>query len=414
MTDLPQARDSWLSSVSHQQWLHDQGQSLVDFAKAARVPNGFASLDRLGQRANDAQADTVTTARMVHSFALAHIQGLPGCAPLIDHGLAALAGPLRDAEHGGWFASPNAQDGNTRKAAYLHAFVALAASSAAVAGRTGAAELLGDAVEILEQHFWSEDEGALRESFASDWSDCEAYRGANSNMHGTEAFLALADVLDEDLWLDRALRIAERVIHHHAAQSSYLPIEHFDVHWQPLPDYNRDNPADAFRPFGKTPGHAFEWARLLLHLEAARKQRAIPTPDWLLEDARQLFRSACLHGWNVDGDSGIVYTLDWDNRPVVRERLHWTLAEACAAAAALLQRTGEQEYEGWYQEFWDYIDLYMIDRQNGSWHHELGTDNLPSENIWPGKPDLYHAYQATLLPRLPLAISLASALKLRR
>lgn len=60
MTDLPQARDSWLSSVSHQQWLHDQGQSLVDFAKAARVPNGFASLDRLGQRANDAQADTVT------------------------------------------------------------------------------------------------------------------------------------------------------------------------------------------------------------------------------------------------------------------------------------------------------------------------------------------------------------------
>lgn len=414
MTDLTRANESWLTSPTHQQWLRDQGQALVDFAKAARVPCGFAALDPFGRRPNNAPADTITTARMVHSFALAHIQGLPGCASLIDHGLAALAGPLRDAVHGGWFARPGAQDGNTRKAAYLHAFVALAASSAAVAGRGGAAELLGDAVAILEGNFWSEAEGALLESFAGDWSDCEAYRGANSNMHGVEAFLALADVLDEDLWLDRALSIAEKLVHQHAAQSGYLPVEHFDSQWQPLPDYNRDNPADGFRPFGKTPGHAFEWARLLLHLEAARKQRGLAAPEWLLEDARRLFASACQFGWNVDGDCGIVYTVDWNHQPLVRERLHWTLAEASAAAAALLQRSGEHEYEVWYQQFWDYIDLYMIDRQNGSWHHELGIDNLPSQNIWPGKPDLYHAYQATLLPRLPLAISLASALKLRR
>ncbi|WP_206212425.1 AGE family epimerase/isomerase, partial [Pseudomonas viridiflava] len=95
--------------------------------------------------------------------------------------------------------------------------------SAAVAGRGGSAELLGDAVAILENRFWAEHEGALRESFTRDWSDCEEYRGANSNMHGTETFLALADVLDEDLWLDRALRMAERVIHQHAANADYLP-----------------------------------------------------------------------------------------------------------------------------------------------------------------------------------------------
>lgn len=414
MTHPTHTYESWLTCTSHLKWLHDQGQTLVDFAKAARVPLGFASLDRLGKRPDDALVDTVTTARMVHSFSLAHIQGLPGCTPLIDHGLQALAGPLRDATHGGWFASPDAQEGNRRKDAYLHAFVALAASSAVVAGRLGSAELLAEAVGVLERHFWSEEEGALLESFAEDWSDGELYRGANSNMHGTETFLALADVLDEDLWLDRALRIAERVIHQHAAQSNYLPIEHFDGQWQPLPDYNRDNPADPFRPFGKTPGHGFEWARLLLHLEAARKQRGMPTPEWLLSDARQLFHSACLYGWQVDGAPGIVYTVDWSHQPLVRERLHWTLAEAVAAATALIQRTGEPEYDEWYQRFWDYIDLHLIDREHGSWHHELGPDNLPSATIWPGKGDLYHAYQATLLPRLPLAISLASALKLHR
>lgn len=414
MTNLTRTNESWLTSPSHQQWLHDQGQALVDFAKAARVPLGFASLDRLGQRPNDAQVDTVTTARMVHSFSLAHIQGLPGCGPLIDHGLSALAGALQDANHGGWFATPHGEDGNRRKYVYLHAFVALAASSAVVAGRLGAAELLAEAVGVLERHFWCEEQGALQESFAEDWSDCEPYRGANSNMHGTETFLALADVLDEDLWLDRALSIADRVIHQHAAQSGYLPIEHFDAQWQALPDYNIDNPADPFRPFGKTPGHAFEWARLLLHLEAARKQRGLENPEWLLDDARHLFASACRYGWQVDGEPGIVYTLDWNHQPQVRERLHWTLAEAAAAATALIQRTGEPEYDVWYQRFWDYIDLHLIDRENGSWHHELGPDNLPSATIWPGKGDLYHAYQATLLPRLPLAISLASALKLRR
>jgi len=30
--------------------------------------------------------------------------------------------------------------------------------------------------------------------------------------------------------------------------------------------------------------------------------------------------------------------------------------------------------------------------------------------VWPGKPDLYHAVQATLIPRLPLAPTMATAL----
>ena len=41
-----------------------------------------------------------------------------------------------------------------------------------------------------------------------------------------------------------------------------------------------------------------------------------------------------------------------------------------------------------------------------------GTDpqNRPADSVWPGKADLYHAAQATLIPTLPLAPSLATAL----
>lgn len=395
-------------------WLKTQALPLLEFARHSRLAQGFGALDRYGQLPDNARAETMQTARMVHSFALAHLQGVPFAAELVDHGLAALAGPMRDGQYGGWFTCADAADGDTRKPAYLHAFVALAASSAVVAGRPAAPALLAEAVQVLEEHFWSESEGALLESFNRDWSEVEVYRGGNSNMHATEAFLALADVLADSCWLDRALRISERVIHEHATRASYLPVEHFDAQWQPLPAYNNDNRADGFRPYGQTPGHGFEWARLLLHLEAARQQAGLNVPEWLAEDAAGLFEASARLGWNVDGGPGIVYTLDWDNRPVVRERLHWTLAEASAAAAALYRRTGERPYEAWYRRFWAYIDRYLIDREHGSWHHELDPANQPSEKIWPGKPDLYHAYQATLLPQLPLAPSLATALAERR
>jgi len=85
-------------------------------------------------------------------------------------------------------------------------------------------------------------------------------------------------------------------------------------------------------------------------------------------------------------------------------------AEACASAAALLRRTGEPQYERWYRCFWAFIDTHFIDRAAGSWHHELDPANRPAATIWAGKPDLYHAYQAVLLPTLPLAPSLATAL----
>jgi mannose/cellobiose epimerase-like protein (N-acyl-D-glucosamine 2-epimerase family) len=401
---------SWLNAPTHHLWLQTEGLRLLAFAKASRVEQGFANLDARGRLPADAVAETMNTARMTHSFAMAHVQGIPGCLELVEHGVAALLGPLRDAKYGGWYAVAEHRDGNTGKAAYLHAFVALAASSALQAGVASADELLAKAVAVIEEHFWSGEEGALRESFARDWTDEEAYRGANSNMHGTEAFLALADATGDSRWLERALQIVERLIHGHAANNDFAVIEHFDRNWQPLPDYNVDNPADGFRPYGTTPGHAYEWARLVLHLEAALQRASYGAPDWLLHDAVGLFDSACRYAWNVDGAPGLVYTLDWQNKPVVRPRLHWVHAEASATAAALLKRTGEQRYEVWYRRFWEFIDRRFIDRELGSWHHELDTRNEPSATIWAGKPDLYHAYQAVCLPQVGLAPSLTAAL----
>jgi sulfoquinovose isomerase len=84
------------------------------------------------------------------------------------------------------------------------------------------------------------------------------------------------------------------------------------------------------------------------------------------------------------------------------------VCEAIAAAAALARQTGASRYEANYRDWWDLAESHFIDRERGSWHAQLDVTNAPATSVWSGKPDTYHAMQATLLPRLPLAPSLAS------
>ena len=84
------------------------------------------------------------------------------------------------------------------------------------------------------------------------------------------------------------------------------------------------------------------------------------------------------------------------------------IAEAIAAAAALRIATGESVFEGWYRTFWDHAAAVFIDLDEGSWRHEVPATGRVE--TWSGKPDLYHAVQATLIPQLLLAPSLATQL----
>jgi sulfoquinovose isomerase len=400
---------TWLGSPTHARWLEAEGDRLLDFGRAARHPaGGFAWLDDHGLPELERPVELWITCRMTHVYALGAMLGRPGCGPLADHGLAALQGRMRDARHGGWYAQV-AADGpvGTDKTAYEHAFVVLAAASATAAGRPGARELLAEALAVHEERFWDDEHGMVVEQWDEAWTTLDGYRGVNANMHTVEALLSAADVLDDDGLRRRALRIVTRVVHDLARGNSWRIPEHFDAIWTPDLGYNRDEPAHPFRPYGATVGHWLEWARLSLHLRAGLDD----APDWLLDDAAALFEASVGEGWSVDGAEGFVYTVDWSGNPVVRERMHWVVAEATATAAALHAATGDTSYARWYEVFWDYAAEHLIDEGRGSWRHELSPENAPSSSTWEGKPDTYHAFQATLVPRLPLAPTLAAALR---
>src|SRR5690349_920306 len=112
----------------------DEADRLLEFGRAARDPaGGFGWLSSTGSLL-DRPTQLWITARMTHVYALGHLLDRPGCAYLVDHGIAALTGRFRDDAHGGWYAALDPSGPVTRsKTAYEHAFVVLAGSSATVA-----------------------------------------------------------------------------------------------------------------------------------------------------------------------------------------------------------------------------------------------------------------------------------------
>lgn len=389
-------------------WRHDARSRLLTFARQSwRQEGGFYWIDDTGRPDRDRVLELWINARMTYVFSLAHLAGEEDALRMAFHGVRALATDFHDDVNGGWYDRVEF-DGDVpdrTKGCYGHAFVLLAASSAKAAGVDGADDLLAEAARVHGQRFWDPDDGRCVEQLSEDWSHVDGYRGANSNMHSVEAYLFAADVTGDDVWRRRALSICERIIGIHARAHEWRVPEHYDHDWTPVPTYNEDQPADPFRPFGATPGHAFEWARLLVQLAASLGS---PRP-WINEAALALFAQAA-DDTVSDGRPGLPYTTNWHGETLVGERFHWVIAEAVLAAEALHTWTGDRSYAGLAERWWSEIDEHYIDHETGAWHHELSPAMRLTTRTWRGKPDAYHAFNALTLPDLPLAPSAALTL----
>jgi mannose/cellobiose epimerase-like protein (N-acyl-D-glucosamine 2-epimerase family) len=310
----------------------------------------------------------------------------------------------RDHTNGGylWGVGPDGP-ADTLKQAYGQAFVLLAASSAKVVGHPDANRLLADVSEVLRTRFWEPTRGVFAEEFAADWSPISAYRGQNSNMHMTEALMAAFEATGDATYLEMAESIAGFIIRQRAAENGWRVAEHFDEKWVLDRDYSN---GDVFRPYGTTPGHALEWSRLLLQLWEIGGRKL----DWLPDAARALFRCAVDDAWDVER-GGFVYTLDWTGKARLRNRLWWPCAEGIGAAAYLSAIDGSFEYEAWYRRIWDFVASRLIDRDHGGWRTQ---PNAPADEplLFEGKPDLYHALQACLIPLLPTSGTITRGLVL--
>ena len=178
--------------------------------------------------------------------------------------------------------------------------------------------------------------------------------------------------------------------------------EHFDAEWVVDKTYLGDR---MFRPPGTTPGHWLEWARLVLQLWALGGKRH----DWMPEAAEALFSQAVALGWDK-ARGGFFYTLDWDDRPDMRDKMWWPACEGIGAAAFLCEHRPSAFHEEWYRNIWDVVARHFLDEDNGGWHEQLTEDMRPTYTLFAGKADIYHALQACLIPLYPATGSLTRGL----
>ena len=397
-----------IDTDENKEFLRENALKLLSFGRGFPSPGGGSYyLGDDGTPWKDRNRETWITCRMAHVYCIGAMMGVEGCKALAEQAIKGLLGELKDEKNGGWYAGLTADDGIVpSKQCYAHAFVILAGSSAFLAGINGAQELLHEALEIYDRFFWNEEEGLACDTWNTEFTACDDYRGLNANMHTVEAFLAAADALHDEKYRSRAGRIIKRVMTW-AAENDYRIPEHFTSEWIADLNMNIDKPDDPFKPYGATPGHGIEWARLTV--QWCLSEDGDNTE--LISEARRLYERAIADGWNADGAEGIVYTTDWNGKPVVRDRMHWTLAEAVNTSAVLYRVTGDSRYSDDYAAFMKYLDNAVMDKKSGSWHHQLDEGNRPKSTVWPGKPDLYHAFQAMLIPYNRIDISIASAIR---
>lgn len=401
-----------LGTAENQEFLQDVRDGLLSFGHQFPSPGGSSYyLGDDGTPWKDRNRETWITSRMTHVYSIGSMLGHKGSEALADAALKGLRGELHDDQNGGWYAGLTKDNEIVpTKQCYAHAFVILAASSGVLACREGAAELLKDALALYDLRFWNEEEGLSCDTWNTEFTELDSYRGLNANMHTVEAFLAAADVTGDEKYRVRAGRIIDHVLVWAKDNNWRIP-EHFSSDWVPDLECNKDRPDDQFKPYGATPGHGIEWARLITQwaLSTYKEDKAGAAP--YIEAAENLYNRAVADAWNADGAPGICYTTDWNGKPVVHDRMHWTLAEAINTSSVLFHVTDNEKYAADYAEFMKYLDEKVLDHVNGSWFHQLDRENNLLETVWPGKSDIYHALQATLIPYYAPGLSIAVAVK---
>ncbi|PWA06054.1 N-acylglucosamine 2-epimerase [Pueribacillus theae] len=325
-----------------------------------------------------------------------------------EHGISFLWYHQRDHTHGGyyWKLKGQAVTESTKKA-YGHAFVLLAAATAAKAGISSAVPMIADTFDVLERYFWREEDGLYLDEMSFDWSKISPYRGQNANMHLCEAMMAAYEATGNKLYLERAKRIAESVMFRLLSQSGSLIWEHYYEDWTINWTYNYGNTKSELRPYGFIFGHSIEWSKLLLRLEQ------LDPSGWRVPRAKSLFQNALCLGLNREY-GGICFSMAPNGIIIDFNKYYWVMAEALGASA--LWAVFNRSEPHLYNDLFAYIWTYFVDQERGGWYQLLNNTNHRYSNIKspPPKTDYHpitncltaltcfsnHNYEATKPPPL--------------
>lgn len=308
----------------------------------------------------------VTEARFIFSFAIAYeYLKKEEYKTAIRHGVEFLRGPLRNHENGAYhWVLENGKPTNSKIYTYGLAFALLAYSKAVAVGITEAKAYMRETFDIMEKHLFDAKHGLYAEEADANWV-VDPYRSESGNLHTCEALIAAYEATKEQIYLDRAVLLADNICNRQAGLCKGLVWEHYKEDWAANFDFkNAEGALTIFRPWGFQPGHQVEWARLLITLN--RYAPAI----WFEPKARFLFDVAVKQAWDHE-HGGLAYSFDPSGDVCDWDKIFWVQVESLGTAAMLAIGTKRDEYWKEYDRLWDYSWKHMVDHKHGSWYRRF-------------------------------------------
>lgn len=279
----------------------------------------------------------------------------------------------------GWVFSL-AQDGrpaDCRRDLYAHAFILFAYAWAyRLSGDAGLRKRAWESSVELRDIFHAHNGGFLDAAPPYD-----TIRRQNPHMHLLEAYLALFEATEEEIYLNFATELVELGISRFIEPNTSLLLEDFDSEWKPL------------EPFGHNraePGHLFEWSWLLqeyLRLNAGCKdEKNVRHLAQTLHQTALVHTNGCVLPVIRDGIS--------ENGTVTSAHTRvWPQTEFMRSLAVTVPRQQLASNDVIASVLENFSIHYIPASLHGGWIDKLSADNTSKMDHMPAS-SLYHIYGA--------------------
>lgn len=332
-----------------------------------------------GKIDNDNRPDTqspkglVLNARILWAFSAAYIHlGEAAYLPVASRAFQYLLQHFHDKEHGGYYWSVDHMGNrlDDKKQVYGIAFCIYAfAEYFKATNNQQALELAKESYWLIEQHSFDCTRTGYLEAFTRNWQtiddlrlstkDANEKKTMNTHLHVLEAYANLYTVWQAGELKTSIQSLLENFRDHIIDQETGHLHLFFNEDWQVKGNM-------------LSYGHDVEAAWLLL--EAAKHTGDEQLVD-TFKDLSVKMATAAAKGLDIDG--GLWYEVE--NGKLVGQKHSWPQAEALVGFYNAWQLTGERKYLQYVLNNWQFIQQYIIDKENGEWFWGINRDHTVME-----------------------------------
>lgn len=349
----------------------ERDEILSYWANHAVDKHGFiGQIDFSEQKNESADKGSVLNARILWTFSAAFKQTQKEAyRALAKRAFYSIVEDFYDKVHGGifWSIDHSGLPKDTKNQVYAIAFAIYGLSEYYAAFQDeDALNLAISLYQKIEQHSFDPINKGYFEAFTRDWQPIEDLRLSekdanekktmNTHLHIAEAYANLYGVWKNERLKDSLIVLLETIAQYFInTRTGHLKL-FFDENWNEKPDVI-------------SYGHDIEAAWLLQHC-------AEVTGDENLISRYKRFAvqiaEATIEG--IDADGGLWYEFDPQKKELIAEKHWWPQAEMLLGFYNAWELTSNNKYLDIVLKNWNFIQKYIIDKQNGEWHWGVDAD----------------------------------------